>query len=86
MKRLILLSFIIILSSCHSDNDDNLNDCIDENLIDINAVCTEEVQPVCGCDGRTYGNSCEAINWNGITEYVEGICPGDGNCKFTDCD
>ena len=74
MKRLLLLSFIIILSSCHSDNDDNLNDCIDENLIDINAVCTEEVQPVCGCDGITYSNACMASCSN-VANYSKGVCP-----------
>ena len=86
MKKLILLLFVTLVYGCENDNDDNLNECIDESLIDLDFACTEEFQPVCGCDGRTYGNSCEAINFNGITEFEEGICISDGGCKFTDCD
>jgi hypothetical protein len=48
--------------------------CIDETLINLEFVCSEEAQPVCGCNGITYGNSCEAFNWNGVIAYSDGAC------------
>jgi hypothetical protein len=36
-------------------------------------ACTAILQPVCGCDDRTYGNACEA-NRAGVSVASEGAC------------
>ena len=69
------LLILIYLSAISCSKDENncvaipiasSGNCIDSTLIDPNGICTEQWEPVCGCDGVTYSNSCHATN-AGIT-------------------
>ena len=72
MKYLRLTFIILLTFACKKEKENS--ECIDLKKIDLTKACIEIYQPVCGCDQKTYPNSCYA-GINGLTQWTEGECP-----------
>lgn len=66
-------------ASVEKNNSVVSTDCIDESLKG-DYPCTKENNPVCGCDGITYGNPCLAKK-AGVSKTTPGPCGSSSNKK-----
>ena len=74
----VVLTTIISVEGCSGEVD-----CVDQDQIDNDMFCTEQYDPVCGCNNVTYSNECYAYYYGGVTSWVQGECENQG-CIYED--
>jgi Secretion system C-terminal sorting domain/Kazal-type serine protease inhibitor domain len=75
-------NFYTLASDCQNNCGNVLTDCINQWQIEEGYLidCAGENITICGCDGITYTNTCQAFFGAGVTTYSLGNC-SDSTCS-----
>jgi hypothetical protein len=76
MKKIMLILLVGAMMGCEKKLVEDFEkdvgaDCVEKPKPEV--VCTAQYDPVCGCNGKTYGNACVA-DAMGIRVVYEGEC------------
>ena len=70
----LAIAVFLMTTACQNKTIATSNDCV-ESTLKADCICTQIYKPVCGVDGKTYGNSCQ-LGCSNMDLDHKGACDG----------